>query len=132
VPAVGVITFELRLEDSHSLKDKRHYVKGLKDRLRARFNVSVAEIDGLDSWLNLQPDAYWSSEGRLSIDAVILFGGVLAMGAWGAPFFRGLSRMWSKRALFREGLGRGVRSSMRHARLLRPRKVRRPPPSIAP
>jgi uncharacterized protein YlxP (DUF503 family) len=50
VPAIGVITFELRLEGSHSLKDKRHFVKGLKDRLRARFNVSVAEIDHQDSW----------------------------------------------------------------------------------
>jgi hypothetical protein len=89
-------------------------------------------LDEFVIWLNLEPDAYWSREGRLSIDAVILFGGVLAMGAWGAPFFRGLSRMWSKRALFRQGLGRGVRSSIRHARLLRPRKVRRPPPSIAP
>ena len=50
MPAVGVITFELRLDDSFSLKDKRHYVKGLKDRLRARFNVAVAEIDYQDSW----------------------------------------------------------------------------------
>jgi uncharacterized protein YlxP (DUF503 family) len=45
VPAVGVITFELRLDDAHSLKDKRHYVKSLKDRLRAKFNVAVSEID---------------------------------------------------------------------------------------
>ena len=43
--AIGVITFELRLDDSHSLKDKRHFVKSLKDRLRAKFNVAVAEID---------------------------------------------------------------------------------------
>lgn len=50
MPSVGVITFELRLEQSHSLKDKRHYVKGLKDRLRSRFNVSVAEIDYQDQW----------------------------------------------------------------------------------
>jgi len=50
VPAVGVITFELRLEGSHSLKDKRHFVKGLKDRLRSRCNVAVAEIDYQDSW----------------------------------------------------------------------------------
>jgi uncharacterized protein len=50
MPAVGVITLELRLEDAHSLKDKRHYVKGLKDRLRSKFNVSVAEIDHQDSW----------------------------------------------------------------------------------
>ena len=89
-------------------------------------------LDEFALWLDLEPDAYWTRQGRISIDAVILFGGILAMGAWGAPFFRGLSRMWSKRALFSQGLGRGVRSSIRHARLLRPRKVRRPPPSIAP
>ena len=50
MPAVGVITFELRLDDSHSLKDKRHFVKSLKDRLRAKFNVAVAEIDYQDLW----------------------------------------------------------------------------------
>jgi len=50
VPSVGVITFELRLEESLSLKDKRHYVKGLKDRLRKRFNVAVSEIGYQDSW----------------------------------------------------------------------------------
>jgi len=50
VPSVGVITFELRLDDSLSLKDKRHFVKGLKDRLRAKFNVSVAEIGYQDLW----------------------------------------------------------------------------------
>ena len=48
--AIGVITLEMRLDDSHSLKDKRHVVKGLKDRLRTRFNVSVAEIDYQDLW----------------------------------------------------------------------------------
>jgi len=50
VPAVGVITLELRIEQSLSLKDKRHYVKGLKDRLRKRFNVAVSEIAYQDSW----------------------------------------------------------------------------------
>jgi uncharacterized protein len=48
--AVGVLTLELRLDDAHSLKDKRHVVQSLKDRLRARFNVSVAEIDYQDLW----------------------------------------------------------------------------------
>jgi len=50
MPAIGVLTIEVHLEDSHSLKDKRRVVKGLKDRLRHKFNVSIAEIDGLDSW----------------------------------------------------------------------------------
>jgi uncharacterized protein YlxP (DUF503 family) len=48
--AIGVLTLELRLENSHSLKDKRHVIKSLKDRLRNKFNVAVAEIDFQDLW----------------------------------------------------------------------------------
>ena len=48
--AVGVVTFELQIEHAHSLKDKRQVVKSLKDRLRSRFNVAVAEIDHQDLW----------------------------------------------------------------------------------
>jgi hypothetical protein len=47
---VGVLTLELRLENSHSLKDKRHVVQSLKERLRHKFNVAVAEIDYQDLW----------------------------------------------------------------------------------
>ncbi len=47
---IGVLTLELRLENSHSLKEKRHVVEGLKNRLRNRFNVAVAEIGHQDLW----------------------------------------------------------------------------------
>ncbi len=47
---IGVLTLELRLDHSHSLKDKRNVVQGLKDRLRRKFNVAVAEIDCQDLW----------------------------------------------------------------------------------
>jgi uncharacterized protein YlxP (DUF503 family) len=50
VPVIGVLTLHIVVEASHSLKEKRHVVKSLKDRLRDRFNVAVAEIEGLDSW----------------------------------------------------------------------------------
>jgi hypothetical protein len=50
MPCVGVLTLELQLSEAHSLKDKRHTVKGLKDRLRGKFNVAVAEIDYQDLW----------------------------------------------------------------------------------
>ena len=50
MPSIGVITFELRIDGAHSLKDKRHYVKSLKDRLRSKFNVAVAEIAYQDAW----------------------------------------------------------------------------------
>jgi uncharacterized protein len=47
---IGVVTLELRLENSHSLKDKRHVVESLKNRLRHKFNVAVAEVDHQDLW----------------------------------------------------------------------------------
>jgi hypothetical protein len=87
-------------------------------------------LDEFALWLSLEPDAYWSHEGRLSIDAVIIFGGILAVGAWGAPFFRALQSMWGKRVVVRSRLGR-LSSPIRRARLLRRRKVRRSPPHIA-
>ena len=41
---------ELHLPDVDSLKGKRHVLKGLKERVRARFEVSVAEVDHQDVW----------------------------------------------------------------------------------
>jgi hypothetical protein len=41
--------------------------------------------------LNLK-DVYWAREGRASIDAVILFGALLAAGSWGAPLFNGTEK----------------------------------------
>ena len=46
---VGVLRIELAIYESHSLKDKRRVIKGIKDRLTNRFNVSVGEVDALDS-----------------------------------------------------------------------------------
>jgi len=45
-------------------------------------------LDEFALWLNLK-DVYWAKEGRSSIDAIILFGAVLAIGTWGAPLFTG-------------------------------------------
>jgi len=84
-------------------------------------------LDEFALWLNLE-DVYWAHAGRLSIDAVILFGSLLGVGAWGAPFFRGVQRMWTNRSL----LSGKLVGPIRRARLLRPRKVRRLPPRIVP
>jgi len=45
-------------------------------------------LDEFALWLNLR-DVYWARESRSSIDAVILFGALLAAGAWGAPLLAG-------------------------------------------
>jgi uncharacterized protein len=47
---VALGTVELHLPDVGSLKGKRHVLKGLKQRLRQRFEISVAEVDHQDTW----------------------------------------------------------------------------------
>ena len=47
---VGVAQLELILAGSASLKDKRRVVRSVRDRVRRRFNVSVAEVGSQDSW----------------------------------------------------------------------------------
>lgn len=47
---IALLTIDIHLPDAHSLKEKREVVRRLKDRLRARFNVSVAEVEANDSW----------------------------------------------------------------------------------
>ncbi|HEX8712839.1 MAG TPA: hypothetical protein VF730_13260 [Terracidiphilus sp.] len=83
-------------------------------------------LDEFALWLNLSPDAYWTRQGRLSIDAVILFGALLAVGAMGSPFFKGLEKLALRGLLFGKGLKRRM-SLIRLVRLLRPRKARRLP-----
>jgi uncharacterized protein YlxP (DUF503 family) len=47
---IAFLTLELRIEAAQSLKDKRQVLRSLKDRLRASYNVSVAELDPADLW----------------------------------------------------------------------------------
>jgi uncharacterized protein YlxP (DUF503 family) len=85
--AIGVLTLELRLESSHSLKEKRHVVQSLKDRLRHKFNVAVAEIDYQDLWqraviaaVTVSPDREHAGKVLQSVedDAASLLGSELA------------------------------------------------------
>ncbi len=48
---IGVLSLDIHLPGSRSLKDKRQVVRRLKDRLRARHNLAVAESeDHADLW----------------------------------------------------------------------------------
>jgi uncharacterized protein YlxP (DUF503 family) len=46
---VGSLRVRLLLREARTLKDKRQVVQGIKDRLRQRFNVSVAEVAEQDN-----------------------------------------------------------------------------------
>jgi uncharacterized protein len=47
---LGLLTVELFFDASESLKDRRRVLSSLKERVRQRFNVSVAEADFGDKW----------------------------------------------------------------------------------
>jgi uncharacterized protein YlxP (DUF503 family) len=46
---VGTLRVRLLIREARSLKDKRQVVQSIKERLRNRFNVSVAEIENQDN-----------------------------------------------------------------------------------
>jgi uncharacterized protein YlxP (DUF503 family) len=47
---IGVCTIELHIPDQGSLKGKRQVLLSLKDRVRQKFNVSIAELDAQELW----------------------------------------------------------------------------------
>jgi hypothetical protein len=47
---VGILTLEIHLPYAHSLKEKRMVLNRVRDRLRGKFNVAVAELDHQELW----------------------------------------------------------------------------------
>ncbi|HHX18453.1 MAG TPA: DUF503 domain-containing protein [Clostridium sp.] len=49
---VGVCKVILNIDSAFSLKEKRHVVKSIVERLKSKFNASVAEVELNDVWKN--------------------------------------------------------------------------------
>ncbi|CCW35161.1 hypothetical protein CWRG_02730 [Chthonomonas calidirosea] len=47
---VATLTLTIYLHEVRSLKEKRQIVQSLIDTMRRKYNVSIAEVDGLDVW----------------------------------------------------------------------------------
>lgn len=47
---IGACRIALHLPENQSLKGKRQVLKSMIERVKNRFNVSIAEIDGNDLW----------------------------------------------------------------------------------
>jgi len=45
---VGLLTLEFQLPGCDTLKEKRHRLKGVIEKVRTKFNVSVSEVDYQD------------------------------------------------------------------------------------
>jgi hypothetical protein len=62
------------------------------------FGVGAAlTLDEFALFLNLR-DVYWETQGRLSVDAVLIFGALLSVGIWGWPFFRDVALLFGHKA----------------------------------
>jgi uncharacterized protein YlxP (DUF503 family) len=47
---VGLANIDIHIPESGSLKSKRHVLKSIKERIKNRFNVSIAEVGHNDLW----------------------------------------------------------------------------------
>jgi uncharacterized protein YlxP (DUF503 family) len=47
---IAFLTLELHIEAAQSLKERRQVVRSIKDRLRATFNIAIAELDAAELW----------------------------------------------------------------------------------
>ena len=47
---IGVLQFTIEIPYAMSLKDKRSVIKGMRERLRRSYNISIAETDDQDEW----------------------------------------------------------------------------------
>ena len=78
------MTWELHLPACRSLKDKRHVVKSLKDRLHHRFNVSAAETGHHDLWQRAELTVCVVATDRAHAESVLREADHLIEGADGA------------------------------------------------
>jgi uncharacterized protein YlxP (DUF503 family) len=51
---IGVCRLDLLMRENGSLKEKRRIVKQIIDRVKHRFNVSIAEVGNNDLWQSAQ------------------------------------------------------------------------------
>ncbi len=68
---VGCCKIELRIPGSDSLKAKRRVVKSVKERVQARFNVAIAEVDRLDDWQRATLGVVTVSNDSRLVDAML-------------------------------------------------------------
>lgn len=68
---VGRLTLEIYLPYAHSLKEKRAVLRKIRDRLRSRFNVAVAELDHRDVWQHATLGIVSISDSQSFLDALL-------------------------------------------------------------
>ncbi len=68
---VGTCTLTIFINDVHSLKEKRHVVKSVIERVKSRFNASIAEIGEMDKWQVAEIGFACVSNSRRHVDEMV-------------------------------------------------------------
>lgn len=68
---VGVCSITLIMHEPNSLKEKRHILKSIIERIKSKFNVSVAETGLNDKWQSAQIGVAFVSNDRVHIDKTL-------------------------------------------------------------
>jgi len=71
VVVVGVLQLTLFLPENHSLKGKRQVLRAIKDRVRSKFNVSIAESYGHDLWQRAELGICQVGSDRAFVDSAL-------------------------------------------------------------
>jgi uncharacterized protein len=66
---VGSLKIEFHLTDNRSLKGKRKVVRSMVDKVKSRFNVSIAEVDSNDKWQKIELGVSAVGNDRRHIDS---------------------------------------------------------------
>ncbi len=66
---VGTLKITFHLTDNRSLKGKRKVVRSMVDKVKARFNVSIAEVGSNDKWQKIELGVSAVGNDRRHIDS---------------------------------------------------------------
>ncbi len=68
---IGILSLEFYVDFSMSLKEKRQYVRSIKDKIQNNFKVSVAEVDFQDSIKKIKIGISIVSSDKIYVNEVI-------------------------------------------------------------
>ncbi len=68
---VGAAIVEIRIHGSHSLKQRRGVVRSIAQRVSNRFNLSIAEVGGQDTWQRAELGLCGAGTDRQRVRALI-------------------------------------------------------------
>jgi uncharacterized protein YlxP (DUF503 family) len=70
MPAViGTLEIHIYIPEAHSLKEKRAVIKKVVEKVKSRFNVSIAEVGNLDKWQKATIGVVTIGNSRQVVDA---------------------------------------------------------------